>query len=247
LEVGLPEAPLRAMGLWRPTGLDARVTLKDDDGGDDGEVSSELRVRFPVGADNFEAWLQEAGADELGPSALIDIGGDERPEWLIASGNVLGVIGEGLGAVGMSGDVLPWSGPGRIVSIAGEDLDGDGSDEVWVRQEIRTDEVRQTVMYLYDWEDEGLSRLVAIEITNEGPGWRVGNKLKAKRSKKTKKGVWAKLAVRAGKPKGVKETTYVDVDAGLDLPYQPLLLPWGFAKKAVYEYETGRYLRVVRD
>jgi hypothetical protein len=275
LEVGIPEAALRGKG-WTPAGLQVSMVVTDDDGdgtnvgegANDGEgadddreeadkapLTEHLRIRFPTGATNLEAWLHEASAKRFDHDRLVDIAGDGRPEWVLAVGNVLGVIGEGLGAVGMSGDVLPWSDQGRIVSIRGEDLDGDGTDEVWVEQQLTTDEVKQTVMYLYDWEDDGLSRLAAVELSNKGPGWKVHNTLTVRPPKpKGRKGAkksptpgWAKLIVKADRPKGVRETSYVDVDAGLDLPYQPLLLPWGFAKTATYEFESGRYIRVIKD
>ena len=247
VEIGIPEAALRHKG-WTPAGFDASITVSDQDGGDPpGTLASPLRVRFPDGADNLESWLQEAHATTFDTAHLIDLGGDRRPEWILTAANVVGVIGEGLGEVGMSGDVLPWSDQGAIVSVRGEDLDGDGTDELWIEQRLDTDDIRQTVMYVYDWQDDGLSRLAGIETRNTGPGWTLDNTLTAKRPKKAKPGAWATLVVRTTKPKGVRETSYKDVDAGLDLPYQPMLLPWGFTKKTSYVYESGRYLRVVKD
>ncbi len=247
LEIGIPESALRAKG-WTPAGLDASITLSDQDGDDPAEpLTAAIRARFPTGAANLDSWLQEANATRYDSAQLIDIGGDKRPEWILTAGNVLGIVGEGLGDVGMSGDVLPWSDQGSIVSVRGEDLDGDGTRELWVEQRLDTDEVHQTVMFVYDWEDEGLARLAGIEIANAGPRWRVDNAISAKRPKRAKPGAWSRLIVKANKARGVRETSYNDVDAGQDLPYQPMLLPWGFAKKASYEYESGRYLRVVKD
>lgn len=245
LEVGIPEAPLHGKG-WTPAGIAASIEVVDDDAELEGASLIEpLQIRFPTGAANLQAWLHEAAASRFDHAALLNIGGDDRPEWVLAVGNVLGVVGEGLGDVGMSGDVLPWSDQGRVVALRGEDLDGDGTDELWVEQRLTTGDVSQTVLYLYDWEDHGLTRLLGLETDNKGPGWKVANRLTVRRAKP--KGRWAKLQVMAGRAKGVRETSYKDVDVGLDLPYQPLLLPWGFAKKATYEYESGRYLRVLKD
>lgn len=246
LETSLPEEALRSRGLWRPDGVNLTLRVVDVDGGPDPRAShlvESLRVQFPEGSEHLTAWLFEASATEVDRELLADIGGDARPEWIIASANVLGVIGEGLGAQAMSGDVLPWADQGAIDAIEAVDLDGDGTAELWVRQHLRTDEIRQQVVHVYDWTGEGLTPMGAIETANWGPGWRISNTVKIQRRKGAAPGAWSEIQVRAKRPKGVSETHYRDVDAGEDLPYHPLLLPWGFSNKATYRVNEGRYVR----
>lgn len=246
LEASLPEGALRTQGLWRPNGMDLTLRVLDVDrkpGDPPSTLVERLRVRFPEGSDHLATWLFEASATEVERELLVDLGGDDRPEWIIASGNALGVIGEGLGGQGMSGDVLPWADQGAIDRLEALDLDGDGVAELWVHQRLRTDEIRQEVLHVYDWTDAGLTRVGAIETANWGPGWRLSNTVKVHRRKGARPGDWSEIQVRAQRPKGVSETQYRDVDAGEDRPYHALLLPWGFTHKATYRVLGGRYVR----
>ena len=153
-------------------------------------------------------------------------------------------MGEGLGEVGWSAEELPMSPHATVESLEDRDVDRDGSAELLVRQQVTVPGqpgVTQEVLYLVDWTESGLSTLFAIEVANRFPEGRIESRVRFGKPKR--KGAWPLIHAKAKKAKGIRERTYRDPDARWDADYQPILLPWGSQRKAVYEYESGRYVR----
>ena len=133
---------------------------------------------------------------------------------------------------------------GRIVSVKPRDLDRDGTAELVVRQQIEvpgTPGVTQEVLYLFDWTPTGLAQLFAVEVENRFPNGTLANRVRFKKPRR--RGTWPEIVVKARKSKRIRERTYRDPDRAYDSDYQPILLPWGSVKRAVYEYDSGRYVR----
>ena len=247
LELGFAETDFWERG-WHVTGLDLGVEVVDDDGdGPPTTLEVPLRLRFPEGAatralllESLECAATAAADHEL----VVQVGGDGRPEWVLAFGNALGVMGEGLGEAGFSSAELPMSPHGRVVSLKPRDLDRDGSAELLVRQEVTVPDApgtTQEVLYVYDWTPAGLAQLFAVEVANRFPAGEVVNRVRF--AKKHKPGTWPEIRVKALRSEQVREETYADPDRQYDSPYQPLLLPWGSVREAAYEYDSGRYVR----
>ncbi len=249
LEIGVAEPPFWKRG-WRPVGLPARVEVIDDDR--DGEPTRHelpLTLRFPEGSKTrtrlLEA-LELPGGVPPDRELLVQLAGDPRPEWVLVYGNTLAALGEGLGEVGWSAEELPMTPHASIETLETRDVNHDGTSELVIRQRVTVPGpagVSQEVLYLVDWTESGLATLFAIEVVNAFPKGRIESTVRFGKPKR--RGDWPLIYARARKAKGIRESTYRDPDARWDAEYQPILLPWGSVRKAVYEYESGRYVRRV--
>ena len=249
LEIGIPEPPTWASS-WRVQGMRMHLEVVDDDGDGSPETHAlPLKLAFPEGALSLGFLMDAAklpGDRRPDRELHLNVGGDARRERVMTFGATLAVLGEGLGRSSYFLMELPFGDEAVITGLRSHDLNGDGRLELLVdRRHIDDRGHIQDFLHIVEWTAEGLHPLLDLEVLNEAPGGgRVENSVRI--GKRPRRPGWARIHVRALPAKGVTEATYQDPDAGYEIDYQPILLPWGWTKRLSYEEESGTYLRPVR-
>lgn len=248
LELALPLALLGPNALG-PDGLEVTLEVFDADRGRGGaeRASHGLRLTFPEWEHNLEILkvqltLPPSQQPDLRRQA--DVGGDGREELVMVFGPVVAVLGEGMGKAAYYLYELPFAQAVQPERLELHDLTGDGKRDLLVRYSAPamrdSDEHTQSFLTALRLDQEGLTELITLEIEHRGPGGqRISNRVVLPKASRRGPG---RLEVRFDRADNVDIHSYKDVDAGYEVLYQPILLPWGSVHKQVYEYRDGHLL-----
>ncbi len=252
LEVSLPLAWVQA-GQADLEQLRVELEVQDQDPGQAPKRSRQtLLLRLPEWEAHRAQLLTDLG---LPPhtqprwSQKAQVGGDERQEQVLVYPKNVCVLGEGLGEATYTCIELPFAGEGVPTGLETRDLDGDGAVELLLSQELRRPgpggEHKQSFLTVYQFADGVLQALHTLETEHWGPAsqWvkdRVEVLPPRGRGRRRKPGG---LRLRFAEASTMDIHDYQDPDAGLDLWYQPILLPWSEPRSLEFRCRDGRLLR----
>lgn len=200
------------------------------------------------GIDNIKTGIYrivpQARGQKITAETLVDVGGDDRREWVMLVGRYLSISGLGLGDGEYYYFELPYL-KGTSYKLDLEDVTGDGKAEMIIHYTLDVDtprgRVQQELVAIYHFYFDRIKLVFHQELGNRGPGWAIENNVTIKAGKKGKP---SEITVSAGKTTGsVTRETYADPDEDMIVDWERILLPWEEQKSIKFVWETSQFIK----
>jgi len=188
--------------------------------------------------------LPQARGQKVVAQTLVDVGGDDRREWVQLVGRYLSISGVGLGDGEYYYFELPFL-PGTEYDLEFQDVTGDGKAEMIVHYTLNVQSprgpVKQELVAIYHFYLDRIKLVFHQELVNHGGGWTLENGFAIKSGKKGKP---AEMTVTLGKTEGsVNASNYADADDDQIVDYERILLPWEDEKVRKFVWETSQFIK----